>query len=968
MKTMNTIKVISQLGWLFIAVGCGISPAKTISPTETVLRPQAITATYYVNNKSGSNCANSGTGLTQAQPWCDFTPVNTRTFQPGNQILLARGATWFQKLELKGSGTATDRIQVDAYGTGANPIIRGNNLATDRTIVMPNNPNFWNIRNLELSNAGMGIILKFTTLGNEGLKFENLYIHDIDLIVNGSPAQTDFPIGNSASIWMDMSATAMPTATQGVLKNIEILSVKTVKTIGPQIGGGVPNLTTAVYDLTIKNCSFGEAKLGWAFIHAKNVLVMDTFHDFTGLIALPQGVTGLFVWNDSNVTFVNNMFTNVPNTNSPDQSAVDLEGYVDQVKFYSNYFANNAGYGIEFLQLGGGSPPRGADDFNTNHVVSGNAFTGNGNASMFSIANPKLSTGSIRDNLTADSTFTSGNFSGFTLANNRNVGVADLYNAAKGFSGTQGANQWRYEFFNGSVYSNISSYSADLERWGSVGFVSRFNMQPDSCTTCWVSRTWTAPKSGTVSVRGRVLKNDITGGDGVKVRIVKNGVVVWPLNGTPQTIGFNDQVGTDTQLDGLIVSTGDVLRFEVNAIAGAGNDLTSWSPTVAYSSAAQSTSKIDDRNSQIAYTGAWATVSSSDYFQSTGTYTNSGGNQAQFSFTGTGINWYGVAGIDHGKADVFIDNVLDATVDLYAASRSIGIVYSKKGLSNDSHTIKIVSRNDRNASAIGNFVEIDALEPVAVANTKIDDRNTQISYSSGWSTIANASYYLSTGTFSTAAASQAQYSFSGSNISWYGVTGSDHGKADVFIDNVLDATVDLYSASRFTGVVYSKNGLSSGTHTIKIVVRSDRNPNATNNYVEVDALEIEATTIVATKLDDRATQVSYIGIWSQIAGSSYFSNTSTFTTSAGLEARLSFTGSSVKWYGVTGSDHGKADVFIDNVLEATVDLYSASRFTGVVYSKSGLSSGTHTIKIVVRSDRNPSATGNYVEVDALEFQ
>jgi|GEM_PF-2992635 len=79
-------------------------------------------------------------------------------------------------------------------------------------------------------------------------------------------------------------------------------------------------------------------------------------------------------------------------------------------------------------------------------------------------------------------------------------------------------------------------------------------------------------------------------------------------------------------------------------------------------------------------------------------------------------------------------------------------------------------------------------------------------------------------------------------------------------------------------------------------------------------------------------------------------------------------GSSTSWFGVAGSDHGKADVYINNVLDSTANLYSATRTTSQVYSKSGLSSGSHTLRIVVRSDRNASSTNNYVEVDALEYQ
>jgi alpha-L-fucosidase len=382
-------------------------------------------------------------------------------------------------------------------------------------------------------------------------------------------------------------------------------------------------------------------------------------------------------------------------------------------------------------------------------------------------------------------------------------------------------------------------------------------------------------------------------------------------------------------------------------------------------------SKIDDRNSSLIYSSGWGDTTSANYSNGTGRFSVTSGSNVQYTFSGTGIKWYGVVGNDHGKADVFIDNVLDATIDLYTTHWAANtIVYAKRGLSNGSHTIKIVVRSDRNTASSNNYVEIDALEALDApvqSGTKTDDRSSSISYSSGWSQYSNASYHLGTTTFSTLANSQVQYPFSGSSISWYGVKSSEHGKADVFIDNVLESTVDLYSAVRSTGLVYSKSGLSSGAHTIKIVVRSDRNPSATANYVEVDAFEAGAVVGSTTKLDDRATQVSYVGTWSQFSNNSYFNNTTTFTTSAGLVAQLSFTGSSIKWFGVSSSEHGKVDVFIDDILDSTVDLYSVTRSTGVVYTKSGLASGSHTIKIVVRSDRNVSATSNYVEVDAFEF-
>ena len=129
----------------------------------------------------------------------------------------------------------------------------------------------------------------------------------------------------------------------------------------------------------------------------------------------------------------------------------------------------------------------------------------------------------------------------------------------------------------------FTPYDSVNNRWGTGGYVSRFDTFPDTCSTCWIARAWTAPSAGTISIRGRVLKNDTGGGDGVQVRITQNGTQIWPTAGGAQAIAWNDQSGYDTDLDSISVSANDVIRFEVND-GGAGNaafDPTSWVPTVA---------------------------------------------------------------------------------------------------------------------------------------------------------------------------------------------------------------------------------------------------------------------------------------------------------------------------------------------------------------------------------------------------
>ena len=93
---------------------------------------------YFLNNQPGSNCNDRGPH-TEANPWCSFAPVNElRVFSPGDQILLARGATWHQGLVLSGSGSALQPITLAAYGTGPHPrILRYQ--ATDEICVLLTN-------------------------------------------------------------------------------------------------------------------------------------------------------------------------------------------------------------------------------------------------------------------------------------------------------------------------------------------------------------------------------------------------------------------------------------------------------------------------------------------------------------------------------------------------------------------------------------------------------------------------------------------------------------------------------------------------------------------------------------------------------------------------------------------------------------------------------------------------------------
>jgi uncharacterized protein YkwD len=114
--------------------------------------------------------------------------------------------------------------------------------------------------------------------------------------------------------------------------------------------------------------------------------------------------------------------------------------------------------------------------------------------------------------------------------------------------------------------------------------------------------------------------------------------------------------------------------------------------------------------------------------------------------------------------------------------------------------------------------------------------------------------------------------------------------------------------------------------------------------------------------------VSLAGTWRSVA-SSYASGGSYLrsnTTSSA--AKLGFTGTGVKWIGLVSTTGGIATVKLDGATVGSVDQYSASTgFGRTMFQRTGLSSGAHTLQIVVSGSRNAKATDQRTFVDAFDY-
>jgi hypothetical protein len=615
----------SGRSWLFVVL-CGVV---CLSSFGRAARAEG--TAYYINNQAGSNC-NDGGSHSLAQPWCTFAPTNNIiNFLPGDQILLARGGSWNQELSLAGHGTANEPITLGAYGTGANPKILRNQAISDICVLLTD-ASYWKISDLEVGQASVGILLHYTQLFNNGITISNIDAHDNKGIWAGysteypvrhhvlDPFASSLNINLSSGILFNVASYLTYTSAQYVLKGVTVSDVRgtdnldsvafdaEADTLDNQDGHNAfqdvllkglilssdnGNVSKA-YEAAGLGCSDSLRLIGMSNVTVMNSVLFDEAgcHTRTGTAAVILGRV-------SQVRFANNIIFGVPSTDSPDETGIDFEWSEDHVDLQSNLFAGNAGPGVEILNIHSG-------DHSSDLDFDGNTFAQNayshkpGAASVWEDNKGRgfgMPAGKVRNNLYFEPYgrfFGGKNIGSVADANNLPTSLAANY-AAEQFSSSQGKNQWRYMYATSdSTWTEMPNYSASDNNgaWetSAAQYVSAFNMAPGTCAgSCegnGVARVWLAPRSGTISIRGQVLKADGQGGTGVTASVSlvsgRNATQLWPGQAGRQLIAATDQVGYSTAVDNVQVFAGDMIRFEVRGNGDGSSETLSWTPSIGY--------------------------------------------------------------------------------------------------------------------------------------------------------------------------------------------------------------------------------------------------------------------------------------------------------------------------------------------------------------------------------------------------
>src|SRR5262249_12512247 len=152
-----------------------------------------------------------------------------------------------------------------------------------------------------------------------------------------------------------------------------------------------------------------------------------------------------------------------------------------------------------------------------------------------------------------------------------------------------------------------------------------------------------------------------------------------------------------------------------------------------------------------------------------------------------------------------------------------------------------------------------------------------------------------------------------------------------------------------------------------------RHTNSTSTSVDTTHISIDFNAQPAGNVtytyDDADTALQYSGNWSHVANQSYtggdYKNTESFSNQAGDSLTVPFNGTAIRWIGSQTNNHGLADVYIDGTKQATVDA-SGSQNHAVLFAKSGLTDGPHTLKIAVDGPHSSGSTDNYVSIDTID--
>lgn len=118
---------------------------------------------------------------------------------------------------------------------------------------------------------------------------------------------------------------------------------------------------------------------------------------------------------------------------------------------------------------------------------------------------------------------------------------------------------------------------------------------------------------------------------------------------------------------------------------------------------------------------------------------------------------------------------------------------------------------------------------------------------------------------------------------------------------------------------------------------------------EINVYEYVDEVVEYTIVDDRDSTVTYSGTWNDDSNSSFHNGTARYTNESGASVSFTFNGTAIQWYGQHDTNFGTANVYIDGDLVSEVNANGTMASDQLLFEKTDLTAGQHTIQIVQTS-------------------
>jgi uncharacterized lipoprotein NlpE involved in copper resistance len=356
----------------------------------------------------------------------------------------------------------------------------------------------------------------------------------------------------------------------------------------------------------------------------------------------------------------------------------------------------------------------------------------------------------------------------------------------------------------------------------------------------------------------------------------------------------------------------------------------------------------DDTDANWSYTGSWMDWGGlADAHNQTLSLTSDTSATATIQINGTGFRLRYTRFTNRGTFTVYVDGALVGSVNATGAL-SWQTVYERRGLSPGVHTIQI-----RHGGG-GSTIDVDAIEVLNhIAGTGIyDDRHSNWVYSGNWLTESLDGPYNRTITYTGDLSARASILINGTAFRLRYTRFPNRGRLAIFVDGVQVASQSA-AGSLSWQMVCERTGLSEGVHTIEI------RHGGGGSFIDIDAIEVFPTPLGTGIYDDRHTSWVYSGNWLTAGLDGPYNRTLTYTDDGSARASILINGTAFRLRYTRFPNRGSLAIFVDGVQVAT---QSATGSLGwqMVYERTGLSEGMHTIEI------RRGGVGSFIDIDAIE--